>query len=90
MQEIGAKGVKFATPIFEGVNVEEFEKLFEMAKIDMDGKTELYDGKTGQKMHERVNVGYMYMLKLHHLVDEKVHAKKYRTILTSHTTTSGW
>ena len=70
-----SKGVKFATPIFEGVNVEEFEKLFEMAKIDMDGKTELYDGMTGQKMHEKVNVGYMYMLKLHHLVDEKVHAR---------------
>lgn len=70
-----SKGVKFASPIFEGVNEEEFAKLFEMAKIDMDGKTELYDGMTGQKMHERVNVGYMYMLKLHHLVDEKVHAR---------------
>ncbi|MDY0265890.1 MAG: DNA-directed RNA polymerase subunit beta, partial [Sulfurospirillum cavolei] len=70
-----SKGVKFATPIFEGVNVEEFAKLFEMAKIDTDGKTDLYDGMTGQKMHERVNVGYMYMLKLHHLVDEKVHAR---------------
>ena len=70
-----SKGIKFATPIFEGVNEEEFKKLFEMAKIDMDGKTELYDGKTGEKMEERVNVGYMYMLKLHHLVDEKVHAR---------------
>lgn len=70
-----SKGVKFATPIFEGVNVEEFKELFELAKIDMDGKTELYDGKTGEKMEERVNVGYMYMLKLHHLVDEKVHAR---------------
>ena len=70
-----SKGVKFATPIFEGVNEDEFKKLFELAKIDMDGKTELYDGKTGEKMEERVNVGYMYMLKLHHLVDEKVHAR---------------
>jgi DNA-directed RNA polymerase subunit beta len=70
-----SKGVKFATPVFEGVNKEEFEKLFEMAKIDMDGKVELYDGRTGEKMKERVNVGYMYMLKLHHLVDEKVHAR---------------
>jgi len=48
-----AKGVKFSTPIFEGVNEKEFKKLFELAKID----------------------GYMYMLKLHHLVDEKVHAR---------------
>ncbi len=70
-----SKGVRFATPVFEGVSDEEFKKLFEMAKIDTDGKTELYDGKTGEKMKERVNVGYMYMLKLHHLVDEKVHAR---------------
>ena len=70
-----SKGVKFAAPVFEGTNQEEFDKLFELAKIDMDGKCELYDGKTGEKMKERVNVGYMYMLKLHHLVDEKVHAR---------------
>jgi len=43
--------------------------------MDADGKTTLYDGKTGAKITERVNVGYMYMLKLHHLVDEKVHAR---------------
>lgn len=70
-----SNGVRFATPIFEGVKADEFKKLFEMAKIDMDGKTELYDGRTGSKMEERVNVGCMYMLKLHHLVDEKVHAR---------------
>ncbi len=70
-----AKGVKFATSVFEGTNQEEFAKLFELAKMDSDGKTELYDGRTGEKMLERVNVGYMYMLKLHHLVDEKVHAR---------------
>ncbi len=70
-----ASGVRFATPIFEGVKADEFKKLFEMAKIDMDGKTELYDGRTGSKMAERVNVGCIYMLKLHHLVDEKVHAR---------------
>ena len=46
-----------------------------MAKIDSDGKCVLYDGKTGERMKERVNVGYMYMLKLHHLVDEKMHAR---------------
>ncbi len=70
-----AKGVKFATPIFEGVTEAEFGKLFELAKLDNDGKMELYDGKTGDKLKERVNVGYMYILKLHHLVDEKVHAR---------------
>ena len=70
-----AKGVKFAVTPFESTNQEEFAKLFELAKMDKDGKTQLYDGKTGEKIKERVNVGYMYMLKLHHLVDEKVHAR---------------
>jgi DNA-directed RNA polymerase beta subunit len=70
-----SSGVRFATPTFEGLTEDEFKKLFELAKLDMDGKTVLYDGKTGEKMKERVNVGYMYVLKLHHLVDEKVHAR---------------
>jgi len=70
-----SRGVKFASPIFEGVNPEEFEKLFALAKMDSDGKTVLYNGKTGERIKERVNVGYMYMLKLHHLVDEKIHAR---------------
>jgi len=70
-----AKGVKFATPVFEGVTEEEFKKLFELAGIPEDGKTQLYDGRTGEPIKERVNVGYMYMMKLHHLVDDKVHAR---------------
>jgi DNA-directed RNA polymerase subunit beta len=70
-----SKGVKFASPIFEGVNTAEFEKLFELAKMSTDGKVVLYNGLTGEKIKERVNVGYMYILKLHHLVDEKIHAR---------------
>ncbi len=70
-----SNGVKFAVTPFESVNQEEFAKLFELAKMDSDGKMTLYDGKTGEKIKERVNVGYMYMLKLHHLVDEKMHAR---------------
>ncbi len=70
-----SKGVKFAAPVFEGVNEDEFAKLFTLAKMEEDGKTVLFDGKTGEQIIERVNVGYMYMLKLHHLVDEKVHAR---------------
>ncbi|MCK4974119.1 MAG: DNA-directed RNA polymerase subunit beta, partial [Sulfurimonas sp.] len=62
-------GVKFAAPVFEGTNQTEFDKLFALAKIEADGKMKLFDGKTGEEMIERVNVGYMYMLKLHHLVD---------------------
>jgi len=68
-------GVRFATPIFEGVNQAEFDKLFELAKMDADGKTVVYNGMTGEKIKERVNIGYMYILKLHHLVDEKIHAR---------------
>jgi DNA-directed RNA polymerase subunit beta len=70
-----SKGVRFATPIFEGVNAVEFAKLFELAIMDSDGKVVLYNGMTGEKIKERVNVGYMYILKLHHLVDEKIHAR---------------
>jgi DNA-directed RNA polymerase subunit beta len=70
-----SKGIKFATPVFEGTSVDEFSELFKLAKLDMDGKSELYDGQTGEKMAERVHIGCMYMLKLHHLVDEKVHAR---------------
>jgi len=70
-----SRGVRFATPVFDGAKAEEFAKLFELAKMDSDGKTVLYDGMTGEQMSERVNVGVMYMLKLHHLVDEKVHAR---------------
>ncbi|MDA7816957.1 DNA-directed RNA polymerase subunit beta [Sulfurimonas sp.] len=70
-----SNGVRFATPIFEGVNAAEFDKIFELAKMDQDGKTVLYNGLTGEKIKERVNVGYMYILKLHHLVDEKIHAR---------------
>ena len=69
------KGVRFASQVFDGAKDKEFVKLFELAKMDFDGKTVLYDGKTGKKMKERVNDGVMYMLKLHHLVDEKVHAR---------------
>jgi len=70
-----SNGVKFAAPVFEAPTQKDFDKLFELAKMDSDGKMVLFDGKTGEQMTERVNVGYMYMLKLHHLVDEKVHAR---------------
>jgi DNA-directed RNA polymerase beta subunit len=70
-----SRGVKFAVSAFESPNQEELDRLFKLANVDKDGKTILYDGKTGERILERVNVGYMYMLKLHHLVDEKVHAR---------------
>ena len=76
MHKTGRAVFKFATPIFEGVTEAEFAKLFCIGKTPtMMEKWVLFDGITGDQMKERVNVGYMYMLKLHHLVDEKVHAR---------------
>ncbi len=68
MLKIRSRGVKFAVSAFESPNQEELDRLFKLANVDKDGKTILYDGKTGERILERVNVGYMYMLKLHHLV----------------------
>ncbi len=68
-------GVPFATGIFEGAKEEYITKLLEMAGVDRSGQIDLFDGKTGQKFDRKVTVGYIYMLKLHHLVDDKIHAR---------------
>ncbi len=71
-------GVHIATPVFEGVTETELKQLLEVADLDREfniGRTDLYDGKTGEKFSEKVTVGIMYMLKLHHLVDDKIHAR---------------
>ena len=68
-------GVPFATGIFEGAKEEYISKLLEIAGVDRSGQIELFDGKTGQKFDRKVTVGYIYMLKLHHLVDDKIHAR---------------
>ena len=70
-----ALGWKIATPVFDGANEEDIEKCLEKAGYDKDGKTVLYDGRTGMPFDHRVTVGYMYMLKLAHLVDDKIHAR---------------
>jgi DNA-directed RNA polymerase subunit beta len=70
-----AKGVPMASPVFEGVNEEQMKN--EMAKAGMpeSGQMTLYNGKTGEAFKEKVTVGIMYILKLHHLVDDKIHAR---------------
>ncbi|CAD7000741.1 unnamed protein product [Ceratitis capitata] len=68
-------GVPVAAPVFEGPKDEKITKLFELADLDNSGQTILYDGCTGEKFDRKVTVGYMYMLKLHHLVDDKIHAR---------------
>ncbi len=70
-----ALNIKVATPVFDGANEEDIEKLLEKSGLSPDGKTTLYDGRTGLPFDSRVTVGYIYMLKLHHLVDDKIHAR---------------
>ncbi len=68
-------GVKYATPVFDGATVDEIHAEMEKAKMDPDGKTILYDGRTGEPFENKVAVGVMYMIKLHHMVDDKLHAR---------------
>jgi len=68
-------GIIAKTPVFDGATEEELWSWLERAGLDNDGKTELYDGRTGEPFKNRVTTGVMYMLKLHHLVDEKIHAR---------------
>ena len=68
-------GYKIATPVFDGITNEEIFELMEKAGMDKDGKTVLYDGRTGERFDERITVGVMYMIKLVHMVDDKLHAR---------------
>jgi len=68
-------GVHVATPVFDGASVQEVYEMMDEAGMDKDGKTWLYDGKTGEAFENRVSVGVMYMIKLHHMVDDKIHAR---------------
>ena len=68
-------GLNFATPIFDGAEVEEINHYLEKAGLPENGKTFLYDGGTGERFHQPATVGYIYMLKLHHMVDDKMHAR---------------
>lgn len=67
--------VRFATPIFDGASTDEIEKYCEDATIPMMGHTYLYDGETGDRFHQKATVGIIYMIKLHHMVDDKMHAR---------------
>lgn len=70
-----ALGLYVETPVFNGANEEDVADMLEKAGLSRDGKTILYDGRTGEPFDKEVTVGYMYMLKLHHLVDDKIHAR---------------
>ena len=68
-------GYKVATPIFDGASYEEIQEELVKAGLDPEGKSWLYDGRTGERFDNKVTVGYVYFLKLHHLVDDKIHAR---------------
>ncbi len=68
-------GIRFSTPAFDGAKESDIEEMLELAELDKSGKTTLFDGITGEAFAEEVTVGTMYMLKLHHLVDDKIHAR---------------
>jgi DNA-directed RNA polymerase subunit beta len=68
-------GVPMATPVFDGVNEEELKGMLRLAELPESGQTSLIDGRTGEQFERQVTVGYMYMLKLNHLVDDKMHAR---------------
>ena len=70
-----ALGWKVATPIFDGANEEDIASTLQEAGLDPEGKSWLYDGRTGERFDNKVTVGYVYFMKLHHLVDDKIHAR---------------
>jgi DNA-directed RNA polymerase subunit beta len=69
------RGVPMATPVFNGAKEADIEQMLEMAGLDRSAQSTLYDGRTGEPFDRKVTMGYIYMLKLHHLVDDKIHAR---------------
>ncbi len=69
------KGVPIATPVFDGARISDIEAMLTRAGLDTSGQSQLTDGRTGEPFERKVTVGYVYMLKLHHLVDDKIHAR---------------
>jgi DNA-directed RNA polymerase subunit beta len=68
-------GIFMSVPVFDGASEEEIKEHLEQAGLPLSGQTTLYDGRSGEPFHHKVTVGYMYLLKLHHLVDDKIHAR---------------
>ena len=69
------RGVPMATPVFDGAHEPDINEMLDLAGLDNSGQSTLYDGRTGEAFQRQVTVGYIYMLKLHHLVDDKIHAR---------------
>ena len=70
-----SRGVPIATPVFDGALENDVTKMLKLANLSPSGQTQLWDGRTGEKFDRKVTVGIIYMLKLHHLVEDKIHAR---------------
>src|SRR3546814_19504893 len=70
-----ANGVPMGTPVFDGARESDVTAMLEKAGLDSSGQLTIYDGRTGEAFDRKVTVGYIYMLKLHHLVDDKIHSR---------------
>ena len=68
-------GIPISTPVFDGASVDDVTELLKLAELPSSGQTNLWDGRTGEKFDRKVTVGIIYMLKLHHLVEDKIHAR---------------
>ena len=83
-------GLRFATPIFDGASLDDLTGWTDKAGVPAYGKTYLYDGGTGERFDQTATVGVIYMLKLGHMVEDKMHARSIGPILTDYSTTSWW
>jgi DNA-directed RNA polymerase subunit beta len=70
-----SSGIPISTPVFDGASVDDVTELLKLAELPSSGQTALWDGRTGEKFDRKVTVGIIYMLKLHHLVEDKIHAR---------------
>ena len=70
-----SSGIPISTPVFDGASVEDVTELLKLAELPSSGQTNLWDGRTGEQFDRKITVGIIYMLKLHHLVEDKIHAR---------------
>ena len=82
-------GVPIATPVFDGASEQEIKDLLKLPGLNRDGQSVLYDGRTGEPFDRPITVGYMYMLKLNHLVDDKMHARSTGSLQPGHPAAAG-
>ena len=82
-------GFQAVTPIFDGASEQDIQSALKTAGLPESGKVQLFDGRTGEPFEQLSTVGYIYMLKLHHLVDDKVHARSTGPVLADHTAAAG-